>query len=110
MTGVPTDFAVVVDIAKWTAASIEIFIGETSAAVLTRLTGARMIAVVHVDTGQCFLEQFHRPLVDHHLHSLSVVVVATSSSSTSSSIVITHRMYHNVGNALITRTNEDDMK
>jgi len=55
-TGLRTVFAVGVGVVKRTAASIEIFVGEASAAVLTHLTSARMIAVTHIDTGQLFLQ------------------------------------------------------
>jgi len=100
----PTVFAVGVDEAQWTATSIEIFVGVASTAMKTRLTSTRMIAVAHVDAGQRLLEQLHRALVDHHLHTqLSVVTMATSSSSSSSSrhYSVTPRLLHpNVGKTL----------
>lgn len=64
-----TFFAVGVDEAKRAAASVVILVGVTPAAAETRLAGTRVVAVAHVDARQRLLEQLHRPLVDHHLHT-----------------------------------------
>ena len=62
-----TVFAVGVDEAERAAASVAVSVGVTAAGVQARLTGARVVAVAHVHPGQRFLQQLHRPLVDHHL-------------------------------------------
>ena len=68
-TDLRTVFAVGVDVAEWAATSVAVFVGVASASIAARLSGTRVIAVAYVDAGQCLLEQLHRPLVDHHLHS-----------------------------------------